>query len=205
MIKLGLDFDNTLIDYDEVFYKIAFQKDLIPQSIDRNKASVRKYLVDNHREEEFTMLQGEVYGSKILEAKKSDGMFETLKLLNNNGVKLIIVSHKTKYPYAGEKYNLHNAAKNWLVKNKFFDPDSLAMDEKDVFFEVTKEKKINRIHQLKIDFFIDDLESILQMISHDVKKILYNPNNIKPKLEGIKVLKNWRELPFLLYKQNECI
>ena len=53
MIKLGLDFDNTLIDYDEVFYKIAFQKGLIPKSIDRNKASVRTYLVNKNREEEF--------------------------------------------------------------------------------------------------------------------------------------------------------
>lgn len=203
MIKLGLDFDNTLIDYDDVFYKIACQKDLIPKCIDRNKASVRKYLVSENREEEFILLQGEVYGSKILEAKKSEGMFETLNLLKNNGVELIIVSHKTKYPYAGEKYNLHNAAKNWLVKNKFFDNNYLAMDKKNVFFEVTKEKKINRIHQLKISFFIDDLESILQLISDDVQKILYNPNNIKPKLEGIKEIKNWRELPDLIYKKNE--
>ena len=32
------------------------------------------------------------------------------------------------------------------------------------FFEVTKENKINRINQLKLNFFIDDLESILQLI-----------------------------------------
>ena len=205
MIKLGLDFDNTLIDYDEVFYKIAFQKGLIPKSIDRNKASVRTYLVNKNREEEFILLQGEVYGSKILEAKQSEGMFETLNLLKNNGVELIIVSHKTKYPYTGEKYNLHNAAKDWLVKNKFFDSDYLAMDEKNVFFEVTKEKKINRIHQLKINFFIDDLESILHLISDDVQKILYNPNNIKPKLQGIKELNKWRELPYLILKKNTWI
>ena len=75
------------------------------------------------------------------------------------------------------------------------------MDEKDVYFEVTKEKKINRIHQLNIKIFIDDLESILELIRDDVQKILYNPNNIKPKLEGINVLKNWRELPDLIYKK----
>ncbi len=198
MIKLGLDFDNTLIDYDEVFYKVAYQKDLIPKNIDRNKASVRKYLVGANREEEFTLLQGEVYGSKILEAKKSEGMFETLNLLKNKGVNLIIVSHKTKFPYAGEKYNLHNAAKNWLIKNHFFDPNYLGMDEKDVYFEITKEKKINRIHKLNINFFIDDLESILEMINSDIERILYNPNNIEPKLKGIKEINNWRKLPDLI-------
>ena len=57
---------------------------------------------------------------KIIEAKKSEGMFETLNLLKNNGFKLIIVSHKTEYPYAGEKYNLHNAAKKWLLKKQIF-------------------------------------------------------------------------------------
>ena len=199
MIKLGLDFDNTLIDYDEVFYKVAYQKGLIPKNIDKNKASVRKYLVGENREEEFTLLQGEVYGSKILEAKKSEGMFEILNLLKNKGVKLIIVSHKTIFPYAGEKYNLHNAAKNWLIKNHFFDPNYLGMDEKDVYFEITKEKKIKRIHQLNINYFIDDLESILEMINSDIERILYNPNNIEPKLKGIKVINSWRKLPDLIY------
>ena len=37
MIKLGLDFDNTLIDYDEVFYEIAL-KNLIPKNIVRLKS-----------------------------------------------------------------------------------------------------------------------------------------------------------------------
>ena len=32
MINLGLDFDNTLIDYDEVFYEIASEKNLIPKN-----------------------------------------------------------------------------------------------------------------------------------------------------------------------------
>ena len=49
---------------------------------------------------------------------------------------------------------IYNAAKKWLLKNKFFDSDYLAMDEKDVYFEVTKEKKINRIHQLNIKFLL---------------------------------------------------
>ena len=65
MIKLGLDFDNTLIDYDEVFYEIACEKNLIPKNIGKTKVKVRKFLKDNGEEELFTLLQGEVYGSKI--------------------------------------------------------------------------------------------------------------------------------------------
>ena len=34
---LGLDFDNTIIKYDELFYKIAFEKDLIPADLPKEK------------------------------------------------------------------------------------------------------------------------------------------------------------------------
>ena len=29
MIKLGFDFDNTIISYEDIFYKLAFEKNLI--------------------------------------------------------------------------------------------------------------------------------------------------------------------------------
>ena len=49
-------------------------------------------------------------------------MYETLKIFfNNNGIELFIISHKTKTPYQGPKYNLHDAASNWLEKNLFFE------------------------------------------------------------------------------------
>ncbi|MDC2995147.1 HAD family hydrolase, partial [Prochlorococcus sp. AH-736-F09] len=105
MIKLGLDFDNTLIDYDEVFYEIACEKNLIPKNIGKTKVKVRKFLKDKGEEELFTLLQGEVYGSKINLAKQSEGMFETLKILKEQNIELFIVSHKTLYPYAGPKFD----------------------------------------------------------------------------------------------------
>tara|TARA_A100001388_G_C28749978_1_gene491604 strand:- start:643 stop:1248 length:606 start_codon:yes stop_codon:yes gene_type:complete len=197
MKKLGLDFDNTLIDYDEVFFKLALEKNLIPPSINKDKKSVRKYFIDNNIEDEFINLQGEVYGLKVLEAKQSFGMFEALRSLKDN-YELIIVSHKTKYPYSGKKYDLHKAASNWLEVNKFFDQNGLAMKRENVYFEITKENKISRIEQLDISFYIDDLQSILSMINPSIKRILYSPKLNEKIDKDFYLLENWENLKFLL-------
>ena len=198
MKKLGLDFDNTLIDYDEVFFKLALEKNLIPPSINKDKKSVRKYFIDNNIEDEFINLQGEVYGLKVLEAKQSFGMFEALRSLKNDNYELIIVSHKTKYPYSGKKYDLHKAASNWLEVNKFFDQNGLAMKRENVYFEITKENKISRIEQLDISFYIDDLQSILSMINPSIKRILYSPKLNEKIDKDFYLLENWENLKFLL-------
>ena len=129
----------------------------------------------------FTILQGEVYGSRIFEASPSEGMYESLRKARNNGIELFIISHKTKTPYQGPKYNLHKAASNWLEKNLFFDKSGINIPRKNVYFEITKEKKIKRIESLGCSHFIDDLPEILDMVNSNIKKILYNPklNNLK--------------------------
>ena len=130
MIKLGIDFDNTLITYDAIFKKAALEKELIPINFPESKNLIRNYLIDRNQEKLFTMLQGEVYGSRIFEASQSEGMYESLRKAKNHGIELFIISHKTKTPYQGPKYNLHNAASNWLEKNLFFENLELIFQEK---------------------------------------------------------------------------
>ena len=110
MIKLGIDFDNTLIIYDALFKKAALEKNLIPLNFPECKNSIRDYLKERAQEKLFTTLQGEIYGSRIFEASQAKGMYETLKKANNNDIELFIISHKTKTPYQGPKYNLHDAS-----------------------------------------------------------------------------------------------
>ena len=198
MIKLGLDFDNTLIDYDEVFYNIALEKDLIPDDIDKTKSSVRNYLKEIDKEDEFTLMQGEVYGLKINLAKQSEGMFETLKTIRAKGIELIIVSHKTLYPYAGPQYNLHKSASSWLIQNKFFDHNEIGIKKENVYFETTKESKVKRIEDLGITHYIDDLTKILEMINPRVTRIHYNPKGEKYGLNNIYHLNSWHKLPIIL-------
>ena len=194
MIKLGIDFDNTLITYDLLFKKAALEKNLIPINFPESKSLIRNYLREKGQEKLFTILQGEVYGSRIFEATQSEGMYDSLRKAKNNGIELFIISHKTKTPYEGPKYNLHNAASNWLEKNLFFEKSGINIPRKNVYFEVTKTKKIKRIESLGCTHFIDDLPEILDMINPKIKKILYNPKLNYLKNNDYINMKNWSEL-----------
>ena len=79
MTLLGLDFDNTLVCYDDLFHQLALEKDLIPDNISADKIVIRDYLRGQGRDEDFTLLQGEVYGLRILDAKPAEGMLNALK------------------------------------------------------------------------------------------------------------------------------
>ena len=40
MKKLGIDFDNTIVIYDELFYKVALERNLIPINFSKNKLKI---------------------------------------------------------------------------------------------------------------------------------------------------------------------
>ena len=44
MKLLGIDFDNTLVNYDNLFHKVAVEKGLIKYSLPANKIAIRDYL-----------------------------------------------------------------------------------------------------------------------------------------------------------------
>ena len=48
---LGLDFDNTIIKYDELFHRVAFEKNLIPADLPKEKNTVRNYLREKNIED----------------------------------------------------------------------------------------------------------------------------------------------------------
>ena len=70
-MKIGFDFDNTLINYYGVFFEIAYSKGLIPSNIQKDKNSVREYLNNKDQGKIFTEIQGLVYGKEIFRSKLS--------------------------------------------------------------------------------------------------------------------------------------
>ena len=114
---------------------------------------------------------------------------------NSKGVKR--VSHKTKYPIKGERYDLHKGALEWLSKNKFFNKNGLNIKRNDIFFESTKELKIERILKERCDVFIDDLPEILNMIDKSIERILYCHKNDNNKYD-FKKMSKWSDLSSLL-------
>ena len=119
-LKIGIDFDNTIIDYQHVFHKIAVDKGLINKNFPKSKLEIRDYLRSKNMDYEFTLLQGEAYGPKIILANEYNGLIEVLKLLKIKKIDTVIVSHKTRYPYKGPKYDLRKYALEWLESKGFF-------------------------------------------------------------------------------------
>jgi hypothetical protein len=175
-MKIGLDFDNTIISYDAIFYKVALEKSLIPSELPANKVAVRDYLRNAGKEDIWTEMQGYVYGARMDEASAYSGAINALKLLKLQGHKLFIVSHKTQFPYAGEQYDLHQCSSKWIA-NQLQLSDSPLIDHADVFFNATKAEKIKKIEQLECDIFLDDLPEILlaEQFPVKTKRCLFDP------------------------------
>ena len=177
MNLLGLDFDNTLVRYDKLFHQLALEKGLIKESLPANKTAIRDYLRSQGQDELFTLLQGEVYGLRILEAEPAQGMLEALGELHERRIHMVLVSHKTRTPYKGPAYDLHQAAWSWLEKHGFFAPDGLGWSRDQVFFEESKQAKVARIEAQGCSHYVDDLPEILQMLPSGIQAIFYDPNN----------------------------
>ncbi len=177
-MRIGFDFDNTIVTYDELFYKVAIENSLIPAELPRSKLAVRDYLRRADNENAWTEMQGYVYGARMSEAIAYPGVIEFIKLARGNGIAMVVVSHKTKHPFRGPDYNLHDAARGW-VESFLVDGVKNLIEPDQIFFEVTKEDKVARIAQCECDFYIDDLPEILLMsgFPQETAPILFDPEN----------------------------
>ncbi|MDJ0652420.1 MAG: hypothetical protein QNJ27_05390 [Simkaniaceae bacterium] len=187
-MKIGMDFDNTIANYDGVFYQAALERRLIPESLETSKKSVRDYLRRANQEDEWTKLQGYIYGDRMDLAKPYPGVDSFFNHCQLHGIETIIVSHKTKHPYLGFKYDLHAAAKGWLDAQSF--APNLA------FFELTLEDKLKRIESLNCDYFIDDLPELLaeKTFPSHIKKLLFDPSNHHSEMPQVMRVTSWDEV-----------
>lgn len=193
-MRLGLDFDNTIVCYDLLFHKIALEKGLITAEVQMNKLAVRDYLRANGKEDVWTEMQGQVYGSRMKEARIFPGVLECLKWAKQNDITVSIISHKTKNPYLGTQYDLHEAAMNWIENNLKYD-DRMLISPNNIYFEVEKNIKINRIDSTGCDVYIDDLPEILNSAKFPIRtaKILFDPDGHHLNA-GLLTVKNWLEV-----------
>jgi hypothetical protein len=75
-LKLGIDFDNTIVSYDHSFQEYASNQSIILEDYESPKISVRNALKKKSRGNlDWTKLQGEVYGSRMSDALPYEGFF----------------------------------------------------------------------------------------------------------------------------------
>ena len=195
-LLIGIDFDNTIICYDQVFHKIALDAGLIPHDLPVGKNFIRNHLRRESKEDLWTEMQGLVYGDKIIEAESYPGVNDFFAYCKLKNITTCIVSHKTKHPYRGPKYDLHEAGYKWLQLKGFLDEGKSGMSAEHVYFELTQEEKIQRIVSLKCTHFIDDLPEILMAdgIPGNIKKILFDPLGDFQNVHDVDRKKSWIEI-----------
>jgi hypothetical protein len=175
-LRIGIDFDNTIIAYDDVFCIAAKACGLIHREFSGSKQAVRdaiRLLQDG--ELAWQRLQGQVYGKGIGGAKMVVGVEAFLRRCRAEGCFVAIVSHKTEYGHFDpDRVNLRTAALDWMAAQGLLDGD-VGITRADVYFESTRAEKLMRIAALSLTHFIDDLEEVLtdRDFPPNVERILF--------------------------------
>ena len=192
-LKIGIDFDNTIVNYDGLFSKVAKKLKLDLNSYPSKKELIKKEIFKKKNGLKiWQRLQGKVYGEFISHAKIFDGLKKFIIHSNLKNYKIFIISHKTYFGHYDEKkISLRKAALNFLNSKKIINSDITGIKKKNIFFFSTRKKKIAQIKKLKLDFFIDDLSEVLCDKNFPIKtnKILFSKfKNVK---KNIINLDNW--------------
>jgi len=194
-LRIGTDFDNTLIDYDRVFLGAARERGLVAGDFRGSKREVRdaiRLLPDG--ELAWQRLQGHVYGAGIGGAVMFDGADLFLRRCRALGLDVFVVSHKTRYGHLDPaRVDLREAALGWMEAHGFFDVDGFGLRRENVFFEETRSAKLARIATLDCTHFIDDLEEVFAdpEFPAGVRRILFAAES-----DGCPALlcRDWRDI-----------
>jgi hypothetical protein len=195
-LRIGIDFDNTIITYDDVFRAAAEAGKLIAPGFSGNKQAVRdaiRLLPDG--ELAWQRLQGQVYGKGIGGAAVVTGVTTFLRRCRAEGSTVVVVSHKTEYGHFDpDRVNLRKAALNWMAGQGLLGGDrGIALA--DVYFESTRAEKLARIAALALTHFIDDLEEVLSDpdFPPDVERILF-ADGVQPASPSYVRCSTWRDI-----------
>src|SRR5262249_37739570 len=121
-LVIGVDLDNTLICYDEVFHRAACEEGLIAPAIPKSKEQVRNTIRRLPKgERRWTRLQALVYGRKMQAARLFAGAAQFLRHGVRSRTRVLIVSHRTHYAKLdGVNLDLRQPARAWLEAQGFF-------------------------------------------------------------------------------------
>jgi hypothetical protein len=194
-MRIGIDFDNTIVCYDQVFHAVALEAGAIPTTLPVNKLAVRDHLRREGREDDWTEMQGVVYTTRILQADPFPGVIDFLRWAKVAGIEVAIISQKTVYPFRGDRNNLHDAARGWIA-SKLQEDRGPFVPADQVFFEPTKQAKLARIAGLNCTHFIDDLPEILfdPAFPTGATPILFDPTGSLETARPLNRMESWRQI-----------
>lgn len=155
--RFGFDLDNTIIDY-----RISVEKYCLYAKLPRqeNIKSLRSFLrTIDPSDLKWQEAQSWIYTDGLEYAKLNEGIEDLCIYLQSKNISVFIVSHKTSKTqdrFGGR--NLLNPIVNWIQLSKireFFNVNE------NIYFLPTRHAKIQKIDQLHLSWFVDDLLEVL--------------------------------------------
>lgn len=192
--KFGLDLDNTLIDYSQSAIEYCKITGLQIHKTLKDLRNHVKYEMNN--DESWQSAQAWIYTKGLDYAQLTNGTNEFFKLLRENDFDVAIISHKTsRTPKKHGSQELHLRTLKWLssrIDSKYFEL------EENIYFEPTRDEKIQRIRSLKINYFVDDLLEILEdkNFPKAAKKYLFTAEKLENLPKDIKCISDFHTISF---------
>ncbi|MBV8245678.1 MAG: hypothetical protein JOZ38_07145 [Candidatus Eremiobacteraeota bacterium] len=186
---IGIDFDNTIVNYDGLFSKVAAEVGLVPVTFRGSKTEIRDHLrAHGAGDDDWQRVQAEVYGRRIEAAPPFEGIREFLEQCRMRSIPTHIVSHKSTHaPLDPLRTDLRAAAAKWLQRHD--------VRVESVHFEGSRAAKLARIASLGCTHFVDDLEEIFlePAFPDGVERWLFAPAH-SSRGSGCRTVQSWRDL-----------
>ena len=203
-MRIGLDFDNTIAEYEQLFARLAVETGLFDDAPSGGKREIRDQLrARPGGEYEWRRLQAMAYGNHMAEANLFEGVSEFLSACRKANVEVVIVSHKTRYPACRDfRTDMREAALDWMQAHGFFSASGFGLKAENVHFADSRSQKVSRIAELECDCFVDDLEEVFIEPGFPVatRKILFAPNQDGTNLP-VEHYQNWKEIADVIIGQ----
>jgi len=176
-VRIGLDLDNTLIDYSHSYFTLAAQFGLSDEY--KTRWDIRARLRNSPpRDYEWQRFQYLLYTKGLDTARISTGAIKFMLTCKGHNDEIFIVSHKTRMTSKSVGLpimNLRDLARDFLVRSSVT-PHLIRPNN--IYFEETQEEKVGRLNSLELDVVVDDLEEVLgnPLMNSEARLILYgNP------------------------------
>jgi hypothetical protein len=194
-MRIGVDFDNTLVCYDRAFAAVGREAGLLPADFAGGKEAVKRWLLRERPDGYlWERLQGRVYGRRIDCAEVYPGAAEFFRRCRErSGWQVYVVSHKTALAHHDPlRTDLRQSALGWMRRQGFFDIVGFGLDASRVFFEDTRDAKVRRIAELDCQIFVDDHPEVLghAAMPAGCRKILFATEHSGP----FERAANWNEV-----------
>ena len=198
ILRIGLDFDNTIANYDQAFPEVArilgYETNNLNATLNKRELKL-ELLKQSDGDTAWQKVQGLVYGKYIDLASLYPGVYEFVLRALASGNEIFIVSHKTELGHFDESRTpLRQAATTWLINQKLVGDSDSKIKLQNIFYAETRDEKIDKIIELQLDVFIDDLDEVLsdKSFPRSTKKILFgSADTTSPE---ILAMQSWREV-----------